>query len=339
MGFLGSEWGKVRGSSASRGLFLKAALVGFLVLLFCAGSFAQGQGQDQPQNQQQDSQQNPPSQEQQPPAKPDAGTEDQSQPSQDSSQKPSAGQPPADQSPGTSSSDKSPSDKSKGDADKDEKKDDNPNPAAAVVEKTKEAAQQTLTKVRDWETEWVVGAYVGRNRKLVPLSTEAREDLYLKQTFLTPGAYLKRMASAGFDQARGTPSQWDGGVKGYLERWGSREGQFIAANSLAAAGNAALHYEPRYDQCRCQGFWPRTRHALVRNFLTYNQTESELRPQWALFGGAFGGGMISDAWKPKPRSPWAEGARGMLGQAVWGTVQNFFNEFAVDINRKLGAQK
>ena len=73
--------------------------------------------------------------------------------------------------------------------------------------------------------------------------------------------------------------------------------------------------------------------------MTYNETEREMRPQLALYGGAFGGGLISDAWKPKPRSAWAEGGRGVLGQAAWGTLQNFFNEFAVDINRKLGGKK
>ena len=41
------------------------------------------------------------------------------------------------------------------------------------------------------------------------------------------------------------------------ERFASREGQFITANTLAALGNAKLGYEVRYDQCKCEGFWPR----------------------------------------------------------------------------------
>jgi hypothetical protein len=146
------------------------------------------------------------------------------------------------------------------------------------------------------------------------------------------------MFAAGIDQARGVPYQWGGGVGGYGERWASREGQFLASNSLAALGNAKLGYEPRYDQCRCRGFWPRTRHAVVRNFLTYDRSEQEMRPQWGLYGGAFGGGMIATAWLPKPRNPFAEGGYAALGQAGWGVVANFFTEFAVDINRKLGAK-
>jgi hypothetical protein len=116
---------------------------------------------------------------------------------------------------------------------------------------------------------------------------------------------MKRMFAAGIDQARGAPSQWGGGFGGYGTRFASREGQFIAANTLAYLGNAALKYEPRYDQCRCSGFRPRTRHAILRNFLTYNRSEQELRPQWALYGGSWRG-LVSTAWKPRPRNAFAQ---------------------------------
>ena len=321
-----------------------------LLVVLCAAVFtprARAQNQDQNQNP-------PQGQTQGDQAQQDQSQQDQSQPNQQPAQTP-AQQSSQDQSqprkPATENDQKpdenkdagkdADSDKDKTDADKDKDKKDEgaTNPAQVVVDKTKDVTNQALTKVRDWETEWLIGAYVGRNRKLVPLTWEERKQLYLKQTFLTPAPYIKAMFDAGFDQARGWPHQWDDGVAGYTERWASREGQFFASNTLATLGNAKLHYEVRYDQCRCHGFWPRTKHAILRNFLTYNETESEMRPQWALYGGAFGGGLISTAWKPKPRNPFAEGGRAALGQIWYGTLLNFFTEFAVDINRKLGVQK
>jgi hypothetical protein len=149
---------------------------------------------------------------------------------------------------------------------------------------------------------------------------------------------MKRMFGAGIDQARGVPSQWDDGWGGYAERFASREGQFITANTLAALGNAKLGYEVRYDQCKCEGVWPRTRHAIVRNFLTYNRSEKEMRPQWALYGGAFGGGMVSTAWKPSPKNAFTNGALAMVGQAGYGTLLNFITEFSREINRKQGVK-
>lgn len=233
---------------------------------------------------------------------------------------------------------------------KEEKKGEGSNPVQAAAQKTREvsvqaaeatkkAGEAALIKARDWESGWLTGVFVERGQTLVPLTTQQRREIYLEQTLATPGAYMKRMFAAGIDQARGSPAQWDDGWGGYSERFASREGQFITANSLAALGNAKLKYEPRYDQCTCSGFWPRTRHAIMRNFLTYNQSEQELRPQWALYGGAFAGGSISTAWKPHPRNAFAEGGRAMLGQVAYGTLLNFFIEFAGDINRKLGAER
>ena len=253
---------------------------------------------------------------------------------------------PQDSTPAQSPQDQKPPEEKK----EEEKKDEGSNPAQAAAEKTKEVTVQAaqaakdmgtaaLVKARDWEGGWLTGVYVERGRKMVPMSAKQRREIYLQQTLASPGAYMKRMFAAGIDQARGAPSEWGGGLAGYSRRFASREGQFITANSLAALGNAKLQYEPRYDQCQCSGFWPRTRHAIMRNFLTYNRSEQELRPQWALYGGSFAGGLVSTAWKPHPRNAFAEGGRALLGQAGYGSLLNFFIEFSTDINRKIGAKK
>jgi hypothetical protein len=215
------------------------------------------------------------------------------------------------------------------------KKEQSGNPVEFVGHKTK----RELLRARDWESGWVAGEYVGRNRTLVTPTREEREVIYLRQTLITPEAYIKRMFAAGIDQVRGVPYQWQGGWAGYGERFASREGQFIAANSLAALGNAELGYEVRYDQCKCKGLWPRTKHAFVRNLVTYDRSEEHLRPQWALYGGAFGGGMISTAWKPSPKNAFTNGGRAAAEQVGWGTLLNFVTEFSWEINRKQGVKK
>ena len=226
------------------------------------------------------------------------------------------------------------------------KKEENANPVQQVEDLTKQAALMTksaatvgLLKARDWESGWITGIYVGRDRKLVTLTGDQRKEIYLWQTLITPEAYLKRMFAAGIDQASGAPRQWDGGWGGYAERFASREAQFITANTLAYLGNAQLGYEVRYDKCKCDGLWLRTRHAFIRNLITYDRSEQNWRPQWALYGGAFGGGLLSTAWKPHPRNAFAEGGRAMAGQVGWGTLLNFFTEFSREINRKQGVNR
>jgi hypothetical protein len=218
--------------------------------------------------------------------------------------------------------------------DESKKKAQGDNPVEAVAG----ATEHELKKARDWESGWIAGEYIGRNRKLVSPTREQREEIYLRETLTTPEAYMKRMFAAGIDQARGTPWQWGGGFGGYGKRFASREGQFISANTLAAAGNAMLGYEVRYDQCKCQGLWPRTRHAFIRNLVTYDRSEEHLHPQWALYGGAFSGGMISTTWKPGNHNPFAEGGQAAIEQVGWGTLLNFFTEFSREINRKQGVR-
>jgi len=218
-----------------------------------------------------------------------------------------------------------------------QKKDENGNPLQAAVDVTKDAAKGSLLKARDWESSRIAGIYVGKNRKLVTLSKQQREQIYLYQTLATPEAYMKRMFGALIDQAHGVPA-WQGGIGGYGERWASREGQFIAANSFAAYGNSLLGYEVRYDRCKCDAFGGRLKHAIVRNFLTYNRTEEELRPQWASYGGAFLGGVVATTWKPNGQSYGRNGLYGMLGQAGYGVLLNVVTEFAVEINRKQGVK-
>ena len=231
------------------------------------------------------------------------------------------------------------------DAPGESKKEQSANPAQQIENRSKQAAEMTehaatagLIRARNWESTWITGVYVARDQPLFTLTGKQREEIYLRQTLTTPGAYMKRMFGAGIDQARGVPSQWDDGWGGYAERFASREGQFITANTLAALGNAKLGYEVRYDKCKCDGLWARTRHAFIRNLLTYDRSEEHLHPQWALYGGAFGGGALSVAWKAGSPNAFSEGARAMGGQLAWGTLLNFVTEFSKEINRKQGVK-
>jgi hypothetical protein len=230
-----------------------------------------------------------------------------------------------------------------------EKQDEKPTAAQSAEQKVKDLpaeaekgtekiGEKALVKAREWEMNWLTGPYSGRQRPLVPLTNRQRQRIYLQQTFTTPGAYGKRMIVAGADQWREAPLQWGDGWGAYGKRFASREGQFITANTLTFLGNTMLKYEPMYDQCQCSGFLPRTRHAILRNFVTYNSTEHELRPQWPLYAGAFAGGVISTTWRPSKYGVLTNGAFAMLGQASFGSLLNFFIEFAGDINRKLGGR-
>jgi hypothetical protein len=187
--------------------------------------------------------------------------------------------------------------------------------------------------------EWIIGPYIPVQAELKPLSNGERAQIYVQQTFFTAGSYVARTFSAGLDQARGEPREWGGGFGGYGKRYVARYGEFVVQNSIVAGGNALLGYEPRYDFCRCDGFWPRTRHAISRNFLAYNRSERELKPQVPMYAGAFTAGLIYNTWLPGQHNVWVGGATSMLSQAGIGSGYNFVSEFALDILHAFGLSK
>lgn len=184
----------------------------------------------------------------------------------------------------------------------------------------------------------VYGAYVPKEVAPVSMTLKNRLKLFERQSFTTPGIYFKSSFLGLLDQAKGDPAEWGGGMQGYGLRVASNYGQTLVQNGLSTAGNALLQYEPRYDRCRCSGLWPRTRHAFLRDFVTYNKTEQELRPQLSLYGAAFGAGMISSAWKPRA-DVWEQGSRGVLTQVAFGLLSNWVAEFSPEISRVLHGKR
>ena len=189
------------------------------------------------------------------------------------------------------------------------------------------------------QVNWLYGAYIPKDVPLQPLSNHQRFQLFLRQSFTTPGVYLKTALFSLSDQASNSPPEWGDGLGGYVKRTGSRYGQFVTQNGLAALGNGLLGYEPRYNRCQCTGFWPRTRHAFVRNFVTYDRSEKHLRPQLGMYAGAFGAGVIAGTWAPGNPDLLAEGYQGVVTQVIFGMCANWLGEFAPDFKRMLRKNK
>jgi hypothetical protein len=185
---------------------------------------------------------------------------------------------------------------------------------------------------------WIYGSYVPKEVPLEPLSGKERFRLYLRQTFTTPGIYIKTALFAAHDQVADSPVEW-GGADGYAKRFLSRHGQFLVQNSISSAGNAAVGWEPRYDRCRCDGLWPRTRHAVVRNFVTYDKTEKNLRPQLMQYAAAFGAGAIATTWQPGNPVWTVRGSQSAITQIGVGMGVNWVSEFAPEIFRPFRKSK
>lgn len=211
--------------------------------------------------------------------------------------------------------------------------------ASYAVAQSTTAANHSPPSDSELKVNWLYGAYIDKGAPLESLTARQRFKLFLRQSFTTPGVYVKTALFSIGDQIDNSPPSWGTGFGGYARRAGSRHGQFVIQNSLTALGNGLLGFEPRYNRCRCSGFWSRTRHAVVRNFVTYDRTETALRPQIALYAGAFGAGVIEGTWKPSDRDLLAEGYRGAITQVGFGILAHWVGEFAPDIKRVLRKER
>jgi hypothetical protein len=154
-------------------------------------------------------------------------------------------------------------------------------------------------------------------------------------TYRTYGIYIKTGMFTMSDQIRDVPSEWERTPEGFGKRLGTREAQFVIQNSLTAMGNAALGWETRYDRCRRDGFWPRTWHAVARNFVTYGGADQGLRPQIMPYAGAFGAALTSASWQPGNPNLLVKGYQGAVTQIGVGIGVNWLAEFAPEIKQVL----
>ena len=186
---------------------------------------------------------------------------------------------------------------------------------------------------------WFYGSYVPKNVPLASLDNRMRWKLYFRQTYTTPGIYIKTLLFATHDQVSGSNPEWGDDFQGFVKRLGNRQVQFIIQNSMSSLGNGIAGWEPRYDRCRCDGFWRRTRHAVVRNFVTYDRTETSLRPQLMPYLGAFGAASIASTWTPGHAEWEVEGYQAVITQVFVGMGVNWIGEFAPEIGKRLKRKK
>jgi hypothetical protein len=180
---------------------------------------------------------------------------------------------------------------------------------------------------------------VPKDVPLVALNGKERFKLYVRQTYTTPGIYIKTGFFAVHDQVEGTPPEWGNDFSGFAKRVGNNQAINIIQNSFTSLGQGMVGWEPRYDRCRCTGGWLRFRHALVRNFITYDSSEQSRRPNIMPFAAAFGAGAIGATWNPGNPTVTVKGYQSAITQAWVGVIVNGIGEFAPDIKKKLTKRK
>jgi hypothetical protein len=72
---------------------------------------------------------------------------------------------------------------------------------------------------------------------------------------------------------------------------------------------------------------------VIRNFVTYDDTEKSLRPQIFPYLGAFAGSVAATTWQPGNPSWQVKGYQAAITQIPFGIGVNWIAEFAPEIVR------
>ncbi len=147
---------------------------------------------------------------------------------------------------------------------------------------------------------------------------------YVWATLGLPGALHATFASA-LEQWRGAPREWGTGVDGYPTRWASQFAGGAIGSTTKYAVARALHHDPSFTRCRCSGFGPRLRHALVSPFVARTQSGQFVFSPATVASLAAENIIPASTWYPAPR-----GARDGLAHAGTGIV----SKIGVDVVRE-----
>ncbi len=115
---------------------------------------------------------------------------------------------------------------------------------------------------------------------------------------------LTAVASAGIQQAYGTPPEWGQGWDAYGVRLGSNYGIQLITTATRYAVAEAFREDTIYYRCACRGFFPRLENALISTVTARRGADGHRVFSLAAIGAPYAGTMSATlGWYPSRYEP------------------------------------
>jgi hypothetical protein len=174
-------------------------------------------------------------------------------------------------------------------------------------------------------------------RDFRPMTRRERSQLYAK-TMLNPLGYVKAGFSAGIDQWKDKPAEWQQGASGYGLRFANILGQYSIQRTVTFAASSLLDEDNRYFNSGKRGIWDRTGYAMVSGILARDH-DGNRHLSLSQMGGVAAGAFISRLWQPPSQDSAGAGAISfgitMASNMGFGVVK----EFLPDIGRLIAGKR
>lgn len=169
-----------------------------------------------------------------------------------------------------------------------------------------------------------------------PLTQKERTQIYFK-TMVNPLGYGKAAFSAGVDQWKDKPEEWEQGASGYGKRFANIIGQYSIQRTVTYGLSSFLHEDNRYFNSGKKGFWPRAGYALCSAVLARHDDGSRTISISQLSGVATGA-FAARLWLPPSQNSAKDGAVSfgitMGSNAAFSIMKEFIPDFGRAINKK-----
>src|ERR1700758_1714874 len=158
-----------------------------------------------------------------------------------------------------------------------------------------------------------------------PLTQRERTRIYLK-TMANPLGYLKAGFSAGLDQWKDKPEEWEQGASGYGKRFANILGQYTIQRTVTYGLSSLLHEDNRYFNSGKKGLWPRVGYSIASGILA-RADDGSRHISVSQLSGVAAGAFLSRTWQPRSQQSAADGAVSfgltMASNMGFGVVKEF----------------
>ncbi len=166
-----------------------------------------------------------------------------------------------------------------------------------------------------------------------PLSQSERTHYYFK-TMANPLGFVKAGFSAGIDQWKDKPAEWEQGASGYGKRFVNIFGQYSIQRTVTFCLSSALHEDNRYFNSGKVGMWSRTGYALSSGILA-RADDGSRHLSVSQLGGVAAGAFLSRSWQPSSQSSAGNGAVSFGITMASNMGVSVLKEFIPDLGRMI----
>jgi hypothetical protein len=122
---------------------------------------------------------------------------------------------------------------------------------------------------------------------------------YVWSTIGLDGAIAATL-SAGFDQWRESPPEWNLDAKGFAQRWASEYAESAIGDGAKYAVAHFFQHDPSYYRCECVGVRRRLHHAIDSPFMARRRDGTRVLSAASLAGFVAGHVISAATWYPAP---------------------------------------